>query len=314
VLPWRVATVIVGAGLLVGLTACGDDDAAADGSADTAGATSSTAEATTTTEAPRNLYVSLGDSYASGYQPDVGNTTNGFAYQVPELAADRGYDLELVNFACAGATSESMLRVAGCPPERLGPDGVSYDDAPQAAAAEAFVAEHADEIDLITVSIGGNDVTACVTAPDPIPCITTAMTAVSTNLPALLQGLRAAAGPDVPIVGLTYPNVVLAGMLSPDPADRQLADLSVVAFRSLINPALRTMYEAVDATFIDVTEASGSYGALTETTTVEPYGEIPTPVARICELTFMCDRQDIHPTTVGYTLIATLVAESLPPQ
>ena len=46
----------------------------------------------------RNLYVSLGDSYASGFQPTapgVGrNTRNGFAYQVPGLARPRGYKLK----------------------------------------------------------------------------------------------------------------------------------------------------------------------------------------------------------------------------
>ncbi|HYZ71035.1 MAG TPA: hypothetical protein VE528_05185, partial [Thermoleophilaceae bacterium] len=57
----------------------------------------------------RNLYVSLGDSYATGYQAtgvrQGRNTTNGFAYQVPKLARPRGYDLELVNFGCGGATT-----------------------------------------------------------------------------------------------------------------------------------------------------------------------------------------------------------------
>lgn len=39
---------------------------------------------------PKRLYVSLGDSYASGYQPSaVGpgrNSRNGFAYQVPRAS------------------------------------------------------------------------------------------------------------------------------------------------------------------------------------------------------------------------------------
>ena len=61
----------------------------------------------------RNLYVSLGDSYAAGYQPTapgVGRTTrNGFAYQLPGLAKPRGYKLKLVNFACGGETTVSLL-------------------------------------------------------------------------------------------------------------------------------------------------------------------------------------------------------------
>ena len=54
----------------------------------------------------RQLYVSVGDSYASGFQPTGpgkgANTRNGFAYQVPKLAAARGYDFKLVNFGCGG--------------------------------------------------------------------------------------------------------------------------------------------------------------------------------------------------------------------
>src|SRR4051812_45220222 len=65
----------------------------------------------------QQLYVSLGDSYASGWQPTaVGkgrNTTNGFAYQVPAAAKKRGYDLKLVNFGCGGATTSSLLKQKG---------------------------------------------------------------------------------------------------------------------------------------------------------------------------------------------------------
>ncbi len=67
---------------------------------------------------PKGHYVSLGDSYASGYQPTgVGqgrNTRNGFAYQVPAVAERRGHRLKLVNFGCAGATTTSLVSVKGC--------------------------------------------------------------------------------------------------------------------------------------------------------------------------------------------------------
>jgi ABC-type nitrate/sulfonate/bicarbonate transport system substrate-binding protein len=66
-------------------------------------------------------YVSLGDSYASGYQPTTGNSTAGFAYQVPRYAKARGYRLTLVNFGCGGATTRSLLSQKGCPKVALGP-------------------------------------------------------------------------------------------------------------------------------------------------------------------------------------------------
>src|SRR5664279_4421599 len=61
-------------------------------------------------------YVSIGDSYAAGYQPSgpsSGSTTrNGFAYQFVPDALSRGYRLTLVNFACSGATTSSVLHAA----------------------------------------------------------------------------------------------------------------------------------------------------------------------------------------------------------
>lgn len=259
------------------------------------------------------LYVSLGDSYAAGYQPGTGGpgatTRNGFAYQVPTAAASKGYALDLVNFGCGGATVESMLRTAGC--DQIGPDGQRYPGEPQASAAERFLRANRGGVALVTIIIGGNDVTACAFASDPTGCVTSAVQRISTDLGTLARDVRAAAGPDVAIVGLTYPDVLLGALATANPAIQQLATLSVTAFKALINPALARAYASINATFIDVTAASGAYGPLTETTTLAPYGTIPVPVARVCELTFFCDRQDIHPTTAGYKLISDLVVQSL---
>lgn len=303
---WRLVVVV--AALIVAAASCGDDSG---------GSSDATEDETTEDEATPQYYVSLGDSYASGFQPNpdgVGgaNTREGFAYLVPELAAARGYDLELVNFGCGGATTTSILEADGCPAGALGPDGENYDGASQADAAEAFLEEHQGEVALVTVSIGGNDVTGCVGDADTIGCVATAIEEIHANLGELLPRLREAAGPDTLIVGLTYPDVILGGYVSDDPGARELAELSVLAFEDFINPALAEEYEAVDAVFADVTAASGAYGSLEETTTLEPYGEIPVPVAEVCELTWYCELQDIHPRDAGYELIATLVVDELP--
>jgi lysophospholipase L1-like esterase len=260
-------------------------------------------------------YVSLGDSYAVGFQPTgpkgVGHTTtNGFAYQLPQLARAGGYHLTLVNFGCGGATSASILHSRGCP--LLGPGAPHYPQQSQAAAAEAFMTGHPGKIGLVTVSIGGNDLTDCATSPDPIGCVSKALTTINTDLGALLPALRAAAGPNVPIVGTTYPDVILGDYLSANPARKSLASVSVAAFMSLINPALQKDYAAVGASFVDVTSATGAYTPFSQTTNLAPYGTIPVAVARVCQLTFFCKYQDIHPRTVGYTQIATLIAATLP--
>jgi len=280
------------------------------------GACSSSNPTTATTMPKANqYYLSLGDSYAAGFQPTgkggVGHTTtNGFAYQLPGLASARGYQLTLVNFGCGGATTASMLNHHGCP--LLGPGAPHYPHQSQAAAAEAFLTQHQGKIGLVTVSIGGNDVTACTSDPDPISCVSKAVTSISTNLAVLLPALRAAAGPDVPIVGITYPDVILGDYLSAKASDRSLASLSVTAFMDLINPALQKQYEAVGASFVDVTSATGAYTPFAQTTHLSPYGMVPVAVARVCQLTFFCQYDDIHPRTVGYTEIATLIAAALP--
>lgn len=280
--------------------------------------TSSPVAVTTTTVAVAGqYYVSLGDSYAAGFQPTgpkgVGHTTtNGFAYQLPRLASARGYQLTLVNFGCGGATTASILHTRGCP--LLGPGAPSYPRQTQAAAAEAFLTGHPGKIGLVTVSIGGNDLTACATSPDPIGCVSKALATINTDLGVLLPALRAAAGPYVPIVGTTYPDVILGDYLSANPASKSLASVSVAAFMGLINPALQKDYAAVGASFVDVTAATGAYTPFSQTTDLAPYGTIPVAVARVCQLTFFCKYQDIHPRTVGYTEIATLIAATLPPR
>jgi lysophospholipase L1-like esterase len=258
--------------------------------------------------------VALGDSYATGYQPisaDHGrNTRNGFAYQVPKLARERGYDFKLVNFGCGGASTTSLLeRKRRCPGPAIG--GPDYTGRTQIAAAERFLRRHRGKVGLITVAIGGNDTTACVTAADPITCVADAVARVKVNVSEIAARLRAAAGRKPRIVGVTYPDVILGKWVGPE-ADQDLARLSVVAFKTLINPALEQGYAAGRGRLVDVTAASGAYGSLEETTTLAPYGAIPVPVAKACRLTYFCEFGDIHARTRGYRLIARLVVGTLP--
>jgi lysophospholipase L1-like esterase len=265
-------------------------------------------------KAKPSYYVSLGDSYAAGYQrfsaTDGRTTRDGFAYQVVGKAKARGHKLRLVNFGCGGETSVSILaRKTKC--RGLGPGGVGYAGITQATAAERFLRKHRGRVKLITVSIGGNDVTSCVSEADPVACVGPAMEDVKANGKKLLERLRKAAGPKTRIVGITYPDVILGAWVGENP-DQDLARLSVVAFRSLLNPALKQMYESVKGRFVDVTRATGAYTPLEQTTTLAPYGEIPVAVAEVCRLTAYCSYRDIHPTTEGYALIADLIAKTLP--
>jgi hypothetical protein len=262
--------------------------------------------------------VSVGDSYAAGYQPVASATahrdTQGFAYQVVDLARSRGYRFILRNFACDGATTTIILQEVGCPLPAVGPEAVSYPTQTQAATADRFIARHRGQVGLITVSIGGNDILGCAAVAIFIPCVTQALIGIEADLHALLAGLRQAAGPGVPIVGLTYPDVYLGLYTSKVPSQKSLAVVSVAGFQRLLNPALDSEYGTVGAVFFDVTKATGGYVPLAETTPSPSAssGSIPVAVADICSLTYYCQLGDVHPKTRGYRLIAQLVVATLP--
>jgi lysophospholipase L1-like esterase len=251
-------------------------------------------------------YVSVGDSYSVGYQPGVGATSGYTGY-----VAKRTH-LTLANFGCGGATTTSIIDTVGCPDVLPGTAGAQlYPTTTQAAAAEAFITAHRSHIGLITVSIGGNDVTPCVVQPNPVSCVSTAVATMARNVTGLATDLRAAAGPKVPLIGLTYPDVFLGAYVYPatpaTPARLAVASESVVAFTSLINPTLAKAYATAHGAFVDVTAATGATTPLTTTVTVAPYGTIPRAVARVCALTWYCQVGNIHATTEGYTFIGKLV-------
>jgi lysophospholipase L1-like esterase len=279
-------------------------------------------------ESGEQLYVSLGDSYAVGYQPGAPGypgaaTKRGFADVTVKLARKRGYDLDLVNFGCGrtdpasqptpsvGETTTSILeRTAPCLAPAIG--GPNYAGRTQADAATRFLKKHRGEVELVTVSIGGNDVTACATASNQVGCVVEAVERIKANLAVLVQRLRSAAGPNVQIVGLTYPDVILGAWVSGEQSDQDLARRSVGVFRDVLNPALKEGYESVAGIFVDVTAATGAYGSLDELTSYPPYGDIPVPVATICRISYFCEIRDIHLKDEGYRIIAELIANTLP--
>jgi lysophospholipase L1-like esterase len=261
----------------------------------------------------RQYYVSLGDSYATGYQPTAAgqgaNTRNGFAYQIPKLAKRRGHHFKLVNFGCGGETTVSLLtRTTAC--GGLGPGGEEYTGRTQIAAAERFLRKHRGKVGLITVSIGGNDVTKCVREADPIPCVATAVESIRKNVTTVAKRLRKAGGKKVKLVGTTYPDVILGQWVGENP-NPGLAQLSVVAFQQLINPELKKAYKAAGGKFVDVTAATGTYEPLEKTVADPRYGTIPLAVAKACEYSYYCEFRDIHARTSGYRIIAELVVGTL---
>ncbi|MFE9747807.1 GDSL-type esterase/lipase family protein [Saccharothrix saharensis] len=294
-MPGLRRAALIGA-VLVTLTAC------------TATPGTTTPAESTTSEPPADrVYVSLGDSYATGYRPatggaPAGGSRDGFAYLVAERS-----DLRLVNLACSGATSAQLRTDPGCAPANRGPDAPDLAGRTQLDAAVQTLREHRGRVGLVTVVIGGNDLAPCARASDPLTCASEAVATTRANLAAALPVLREAAG-DAPIVGLTYPDVFLGAWVSPAfPNGQDLARLSVSLFRDFFNAALKAEYGKVGADFVDVTAATGGYDPLTETTQDPAHGPIPTPVAKVCALTYFCELTDVHPTPAGHEAIASAV-------
>jgi GDSL-like Lipase/Acylhydrolase family len=264
----------------------------------------------------RQYFISLGDSYAVGYQSNVGHTTlNGPANQLVKLARKRGYRFKLVNFGCGGATTTSMLTQLDCPKAGRMPGAAGYPGETQVQAAVAFIKHHPGKVGLVTISIGGNDVDVCLANADPLGCVRQNMPKAVANLTKIVKRVRAAGGKHMQIIGSTYPDVALGAWVLPNVfGDNRfsLATESLTAFRQVINPGLKKAYRSGGAAFVDVTAATGAYGPFV-TTNDPTYGVIPVPVATVCRLTFFCTRVDIHMTTPGYGIIAGLEANALAP-
>jgi lysophospholipase L1-like esterase len=272
-------------------------------------------------------YLSLGDSYSIGYQPSSPTNPAGDPNGSPGYTAyvAKKQKMSLEQFGCGGATTSSIVNAVGCS-DYGSSDVVRYDTTTQEAAALAFIntPANAGRVGLITVSIGGNDVTSCANASGGtsgiLACIETADAGITTNVTSLVSALDSALsanGDSAPVIGLTYPDVILGDYVFPSGATNpSLAGLSTTAFDDLINPTLQAAYGGA-ANFVNVTQAPYKYAttgddtALTTLKKVMPYGKIPAAVAEICQLTYFCSQGNIHANTTGYTFIGKLIVAHL---
>jgi lysophospholipase L1-like esterase len=271
-------------------------------------------------------YLSLGDSYSIGYQPTSTNPGGGTPGYTAYVAKKEKLTLE--NFGCGGATTSSLITSIGCG-DPASADAVPYPTTTQEQAALDFIAANPREVKLVTVSIGGNDVTSCAgisgaTTSQILGCIETADTAITTNVTSLvssLDGVLTASGDVAPVIGLTYPDVILGDWVYPAGAtNHSLAGLSTVAFDDLINPVLEAAYGGT-TNFVNVTQApykkatAGDDTPLTDTTKVGTYfkadGLLPDAVAEVCQLTYFCSLGNIHANDKGYKFIGTLIVAHL---
>jgi lysophospholipase L1-like esterase len=241
-----------------------------------------------------HYYVAVGDSLAAG--PERGGDVNDYPEQLLVSLQQADPTLRLVRFGCGGEGTASMIS-GGLRWEGRGERYFcSYPHGSQLADAVTFLEAHRQFVSLVTIDIGGNDVLLCLFEFDQA-CLADGVAAIEQNLPLILSTLRAAAGADVPIVGMNYYSPFLA-LWFESPALAVAANEMMVG---QVNPALEAAYTDAGEPFADVETAFSTTDWTLES-------GVPINVLRTCAWTLMCAPPplgpDVHPNAAGHGVIA----------
>jgi lysophospholipase L1-like esterase len=247
--------------------------------------------------------VSLGDSLSVGVQPtgDPANdyrTNDGYSERLFELARASQPKLTLVKLGCPGESSRTMIEGGIC----------TYDHGSQLDEAVAFLRGHRSKVAFVTISLGANDFPC-----NDIPCVPGGVASIQGHLPAVVAALRAAAGPDVPIVGMSiYDPLLAAWFLGPD--GQAFARASVDQAMHPIDQMISGIYLSGGAQVADVEGAFHTTDFDTQVD-VPGVGSIPLNVALICQWTWACAPAPLgpnnHANADGYRVIAGAFADQL---
>ncbi len=249
---------------------------------------------------PYVYYVALGDSVP------VWNGTDSYPNQIQHsYVARRLPTLQLVNLACSSETTSTMIGGGIC----------SYPEGSQYRSALRFLASHRSQIALITIDIGGNDLVACVLGPTvDQDCVQHALPVIDSNLAMMLVGLRAAAAPTTPIVGMNYYDPLLGDWLQGSDGEAFARD-TVTLLQSL-NGRLAGTYGKIGAPIANVQDAF--HATDLSTLVSSQWGTAPIGVARACTwLDIFCQPGQWEgfgddPNAAGATVIARAFESVIP--
>jgi lysophospholipase L1-like esterase len=252
-------------------------------------------------QAPQAYYLALGDSMAYGIQPAKVSAAlppsgfrtgyvDVFGAQLRKLAPK----IRVVNYGCPGESTKTFIH-GGC--SGRGDVKGLHDpfEGSQLGAALAFLRAHRGEVSPITVTLWGNDLfeefsPAC---KGDLVCIRSHASAglarFASRLASIVGRLRAAA-----------PNgeIIVTGAWNPDVEHLAQSD---------------PLFRSIDATIARVA-AAGKARVAKMYPVFSPVGNPARAKARICALTFICSKGDVHPTDAGYRAMANafLVASGYP--
>jgi lysophospholipase L1-like esterase len=240
-------------------------------------------------QAPRAYYLALGDSMAYGFQPTKPDAPpSGFRTGYVDVFASRLRALtpgiKVVNYSCPGEQAKTFI-AGECPWVN---DGRRLHDAytgSQLGAAVAFLRAHPGQVSPITLTMWGNDLfgdfaPAC---QDDLVCIKSGGSAglarLGSRLDTIVGRLRAAA---------PKAEIILSGAWNFD-----------VEHPARTDP----LFRSIDATIARVAVANRARVAKIYPV-FSPVGKPARAKAPICKLTFVCSRDDLHPTDAGYRAMA----------
>ena len=243
-------------------------------------------------------YLSLGDSLAQGIQPGPAGGDEPTSDGYPDVLATRLRaslpSLRLVKLGCSGETTTTMINGGIC----------RYEAGSQLAQATRFLRSHRGQVALVTIDIGANDPNSCILG-QPVShmlgCLDSRVTEVQRNIDLIMTRIRAAAGPRVLLVGMTYYVPELA--LWRNGQDGKQLALLTEGFAAGVNQILVKRYHHYDAKVANVFAAfnSGDFGKIKTT-------RLPPNVREICALTWMCTPRprgpNEHANSHGYRVIA----------
>ncbi|MER5209126.1 GDSL-type esterase/lipase family protein [Streptomyces sp. NPDC002838] len=248
-------------------------------------------------------YISLGDSLTTGYQPDVDKDTDvAYTDQLYAQLKQRTPGLKHIRLGCTAETTESLINGGKC----------DYPNATsQLDAALKALAQHRDKVAYVTLSVGANDILLNCASPAGTldgACLNSRSQTMAKNLAQIAGALRKAGAKGTQFVGSTYHNPFLGAWLQ-GAAGQQAAKESAPLVKAA-NTGITQVYKSTGFKVADVAGAFSSDDFTTQVN-VPGAGEMPANVAKICQLTWACTKQDPHPNADGHKLIAGTFAAVL---
>ncbi|MFF5985166.1 GDSL-type esterase/lipase family protein [Streptomyces olindensis] len=248
-------------------------------------------------------YISLGDSLASGYQPDVDKDTRlAYTDRLYAQLKQRDPGLKHIRLGCTGETTESLIKGGTC----RYPGATSQLD-----AALKAMARHHGKVAYVTLSVGANDIQACVTPAGTLDgtCLSNASRTMGRNLARITGALHQAGTTNTQFSGSTYYNPFLATWLLGDAGQKAAKESA-----PLIKEGDKAIAQVYGATGFKVADVAGAFSSDDFGTLVDMpgVGKVPANVAKICQLTWACTpKKDPHPNADGHKVIASAFAATL---